>query len=258
MLLYDKKVNLIDLLIYFAVFLYVLAMFMYPLYQGSWGHLHSVLLDWQTLNAAIIAFIAAWLTFQITRYKESEHEKRELIAAKAFLPNALSELIVFYKSSAKVLENYHTILLADVERPLGDRGEVLALPEMPQEYKTAFKECIKYAEAEEGRKLAYILESLQVHNSRVHLINDYLTGTCKTIVGHDFTLVCLLRLAELYVVTIGLFNYARNATENQQHTLLESFDIAYRSLELSNYYTDLIDITKIRLLSNKSTWKLDN
>lgn len=78
----------------------------YPLYISNldWNYVQSIWNTWQTFNAAMIALLASIIALTATMYSENKRRERDLLAAKALLPEALSQLIYFCKHSAGLLK----------------------------------------------------------------------------------------------------------------------------------------------------------
>lgn len=72
--------------------IYIYSMLFHPWFNGGWKYAHAVWLEWQSLNVGILAFSASVIAFNISRYQATQQRRRELVAARAFLPDSLSEL----------------------------------------------------------------------------------------------------------------------------------------------------------------------
>lgn len=206
---------------------YLLSMFVWPWVagKGSWGYVQDVWDRWQALNVGVLAFLSSLIAFSISRSRAEKQRERDFLAAKAFLPAALSELCAYFKDSAKFYE------LAWEAKT--DTTENLPIPELPVGYKSIFQECIRHAEPLVGDYLSKILVWLQVHDSRmkshVQQVQDkrYLTPNRGSLIPH------LYRLAELQAMVNKLFPFARNMKQFESQPLdWEDFRNAYGNLDI--------------------------
>ncbi|MEW8626991.1 MAG: hypothetical protein AB2551_14655 [Candidatus Thiodiazotropha sp.] len=80
-------------------FLYFISMFIIPLVDNAlnWGGIQNVWDRWQSLNVGMLAFISSITAFNISRFNANKQRERDFLAAKAFLPDALSELIDYFE-----------------------------------------------------------------------------------------------------------------------------------------------------------------
>ncbi len=188
---------------------YLICMFIYPLTQGNWDHIQAVWDRWQSLNVGVLAFVASVIAFYISHYRMNKQRERDFIAARAFLPEALSSLCTHLRSHKtlliealeKVNQNDKTALSPDkIEPPAAD-------------YKEVFSKCIALAPEEIGNHLANILTKLQIHNSRVRSLQKSFNEQSQTVVTNRDMLSHLYDTAELYALIDILFNIARGIAE---------------------------------------------
>ena len=80
--------------------IYLYSMVIFPLFEGnfSWKYLQSVWHSWQGLNVGILAFVSSVIALNISRYNANKQRERNFIAARAFLPEAFSELTKYFNS----------------------------------------------------------------------------------------------------------------------------------------------------------------
>ncbi|MEX0740988.1 MAG: hypothetical protein WD071_16770 [Pseudohongiella sp.] len=216
-----------------VVTLYGLSMFLFPWISGDgdWNYVHSVWHNWQGLNVGMLAFVSSLIAFNIGRYNAERQREREFIAAKVFLPEALSELTEYFKLSAILLSEAYE----RASEPRNNRRRELAaaLPVPPKEYKTIFSRCIEKADPEVGSYLAYILMRLQVHNSRISGIPDSFTVGAQMLVAPQNILTYLFRLAELQALVNNLFEFARGMELFvNEYPRWDDFRNAYGNLDL--------------------------
>jgi len=144
---------------------YVYFMFINPFFYGGWSAALKVWSSWQSLNVGFLAFASSIVAFSIARYNAEKQRKREFVAAKAFLSEALSELSVYFQQSA-------TLYTEAYKRASDDQGRCKlplesALPILPRDYRAVFSSCIHSATPEVGEHLAKILSLLQIHIARL-------------------------------------------------------------------------------------------
>ena len=93
---------LIKIILVLVVTVYVYSMFINPFIEGGWQGALKVWSAWQALNVGFLAFASSLIAFYISRYNAEKQRQREFVAAKAFLPEALSRRKDKF-SSAKAL-----------------------------------------------------------------------------------------------------------------------------------------------------------
>lgn len=191
------------------IFLYAISMFLAPWFevQSDWIYVQKVWDRWQTLNTGMLAFISSVIAFNIAKFNSNKQRERRFIAARAFLPHALSALTSYFKSSSR--------LMLEAWERLGDPGLDRSrpleanFPELPEEYKETFSRCIADAEPDVGDYLAYILMRLQVHHSRLRELNDSFSEGNRSVLVRENIKSYMYRLGELQALTNRLFDFAR-------------------------------------------------
>lgn len=192
----------------------------------------------------MLLFVASIVALKSTVYNENQQRIRNFVSAKAFLPEALSELCTYFKLSALLLkESWNAANNISTTTPL-------QIPELPASYRDTFKRCICFAEPDVAQYLAYLLASLQVHDARIKQIYYVLINNQSTVLsqGNCSSLNCyniithLYRLAELQALVNRLFEFARNIEVFDSSDLanLEKFDssdLAWEDYE--NAYSNL-------------------
>ncbi|MGL5250073.1 MAG: hypothetical protein ACRC7P_03210, partial [Enterovibrio sp.] len=186
---------------------YFCSMFIFPIWKsaGDWKYVHDVWYSWQSLNVGLLAFISSMIAFYASSYRAKKQTEREFIASKAFLPQALSLLGDYLKTSSSVVAEATVIAEAtDISIKATKRAKPFesVVPELPDHYKEVFKECIKHAPPDVAKHLAKILHLLQIFDSRLKKMPSD-TGNYK------YHLNCLCILAELRFLINGLFDFAR-------------------------------------------------
>lgn len=201
-------------------------------------------MDWQTLNVGVLAFISSMVAFNISKFHAHQQRQREFIAARSFLPEALSELSSYFK------ENVSLLLEAwarakdetdDCKTPLQN-----VLPSLPDNYREIFSRCISLAEPEVAQYLSFILMRLQVQHARVKALNDSFNPNSTMLVLPQNIITYLYGLAELQALVGKIFNFSRGLKDFSDDRLSwDDFRSAYFNLGiLFENYDDLEDFTK--------------
>lgn len=236
-----RAMNLIGIPVLVA---YILCMFVAPWVIGSWLYVQSVWHHWQALNVGMLAFLSSVIAFNMTRYNSERQRDRDFTAAKAFLPEALSELNSYFMESADLLSEAWR-----KRNSFDDHGRVQIespVPRLPERYKEVFAQCIRYANPPQGKYLAYILNKLQIHHSRIKELKDSFGPDSNMLVIPQNIISYLYCLGELMALKNRLYGYARNLEPfDGSHLKWDDFHNAYANLNIfPDDYDDLIGFTK--------------
>ena len=202
-------------------------MFVHPwIYSdGEWSSVQAVWHRWQALNVGVLAFVSSLIAFNISLYIAEKQRQRDFQASKAFLPDALSQITTYLKSSAKFLVSEWS---DSPKVPVTDQ-----LPKLSRDYKRVFQDCIRHAEPQVGDCLARVLMRLQVHTSR---LNDYREQkNSANWIGPSklTTITYLYRVGELQAWVNRLFPFARSLEALDDSPLQwADFKQAYANLDL--------------------------
>ncbi|QNM97607.1 hypothetical protein [Chitinimonas koreensis] len=225
----DRLINIINWVSLFLVGLYFFSMFIYPWFHGG-ERVHAVWFDWQSLNVGILAYASSLIIFGISRYHANQQRRREFIAARSFLPAALSELADYLEQCASVLVNAYEVA---TNRELGSEGVWggMSAPDIGGQYREIFSRCISHADSEPAEYLSNILVRLQVHQSRIaKLVRDIQPGG-YTVVTSRLIMSYIFGLGELRALVNGTFEYARGGERFPVRSLgWEDYLKAYLSL----------------------------
>lgn len=229
-------------------------MVIHPLYyflmgERNWEYLQTIWNQWQSLNVGVLALTSSVIGLNISRYHFIRSQHRKFIAAKAFLPQVLSSLAEYFQSSAAVLiEAYPRINNSadNCKTPLQS-----IVMDLPMSYKEVFRDCIEYAEADVGDYLAYFLQNLQIHHSRLKNLEKHFQQDSKKIyfsLNSEF-----YGLGELQALVNRLFSFSRNGKPLDTNPLTyHEFHTAYCNLDIIfDKYKGLIEMTT-ELTSKKS------
>lgn len=200
-------------------------------YDYEWKVVQEVWDRWQTLNAGVLAFIASVIALRISKSNENKQRQRRFVAAKAFLPHALSELMIYFKGSAAfLLEAWERV---DEKHLLPLEPLALTTPEAPQDYKGIFKDCISEADDDVAALMASLLTKLQIFNARITEVESSFKPDRKLIVISENIRVYLYNLAELQALINNLFGFARSMEDFSDAKLTwDDFKNAYSNLDI--------------------------
>jgi hypothetical protein len=204
---------------------YLVSMVAMPFYLGDWQYVQSVWDRWQGFNVGMIALTSSVIALYITRYRTEQEKKQNFIAARAFFPQALSDISAYCKA---VFDTQYIAHRRIVDEHDECKTALEAnLPVMQGEWMKVFKECILYADPEVGDCLAHILGCLQINNVRVNSLFESFSpsGTINTVgsMNND-----IKRNIEVLALVSLLFPFARGE---------ENFKSP--SLNVGDYFTAL-------------------
>ena len=223
---------------------YFTAMVICPIVTGvfDWQYIQQVWHSWQTLNAGMIALFSSVVALNISRINANEERKREFVAAKAFLPAALSELTHYFENCVVVLvEAWPRV--TDVENH--DTGPLeSAVPDLPEEFRNVFRECIRHADGPVAERLALVLSKIQIHRSRFLGYVDMFKPESDMVPTLGNGLNYFYDIAELYALVSMLFDFARGGKFDDPKPTLKDFHNAYNNFEMHSVaYVKLFEYT---------------
>jgi hypothetical protein len=229
----------------FALYFVCMGLFPWISGRGDWIYVQSIWDRWQTFNAGTLALIASAIAIKVARYREVKQRERKFIAARAFLPHALDELMGYFQASAKLyLEEWREYKLKE-SFPLS-LSPLKTPAKLPESYKETFSRCIEHAEPAVGDYLADLLIDLQVHDARMREAFEPPEVGIVEIVSRPLLRSNLRRLARLYGLAAKLFPFARGA-ERLDSSNLEwgDYKTAYAILKVDlEEIDDLEEYTK--------------
>ncbi|WP_157982632.1 hypothetical protein [Simplicispira lacusdiani] len=240
-MLIDRFLFSANWLLFALTGLYAYSMLLHPWLKGGWKYVHAVWYDWQSLNVGILAFLASVIAFNISRHHAAQQRRRELVAARSFLPESLSELSEYLRRCSVVLCSAYSGTKQTHAQLSQDQ-----LPRLPSGYKEIFSRCISLADKELAEHLSYILACLQIHHARISSLLEEQRPNSRFVVTRHNVLTYIYRLGELQALVNNTFDYARGEKEFIAKPLdFSSYKTAYANLgtHLHNI-DDLEDFTK--------------
>jgi len=170
-----------------------------PINDG-WHPAISTWKEWQTFNAAIIAFLSTLLIVHSSKIAEHYNMHRKRNAAKAFMPIALTELCDYMKSLIQLLEKLHQ----------GNEAfELKVKPNIPAQAFIRIEKFIEESVPQDQKlveHLIIVINCIQVFDSRLttlltdkHLVNKQKRAFYQI---NQFIL--------LHALISGMFDYTRN------------------------------------------------
>ena len=233
---------------------YFAAMVVTPIVEscGDWNYVLTTWYDWQSFNVGVLAFLSSVTALSISRINAESQRDRQFVAARAFLPHALSELCRYFKSSSAVLRCFWEEMDSQDGKYIGPSPK--DFDELPGLYKEVFSRCIEFAEPEVGDQLSFILVRLQVFHSRMDSLKSSLGSTTNQLSPHEL-ITYLFGLAQLQALINQLFPFARGQELFDGEPLTwEDYQNAYANLDLwLSDYEGLEDFTKQRIAKGSGT-----
>lgn len=237
--------------------IYLISMIIAPwiMSGGDWQYIQNVWDRWQSLNVGMLAFISTVGAFAVSMHGESQQRERRFKSARAFLPEALSELIAYFKASSLFLVE----AWGKTDGSVLPRSKVTleaTMPMLPVGYKETFSRCIESAEPAVAEYLTYMLMCLQVHNSRLQELSSSFQEGARVVIVQGNIITYLFRLSELQALTNKLFQFARGLENFDGEDInWEDFNNAYLNLDIHvEDFDDLEGFTK-RAIERGSSYK---
>lgn len=193
-----------------SILLFLICMVAAPWISSDldWDYVQAVWDRWQTFNAAMLAFLSSWIAFNIAKFNAKKQREREFVAARAFLPQALSELSQYFSACAKFL----MAALDQCNEGTDQLSVQTSTPTPPEIYRSIFSDCIRLAEPDVAEQLAAILRDLQIHLSRMKELGKQ-DQNSTLIIGSMNITSYMYSLGKLQVMVNCLFDFARGTTD---------------------------------------------
>lgn len=204
---------------------YAWFMLIAPIAHG-WPNAISTWKEWQTFNAAIIAFLSTLLIVHSTKVAEQRSALRKRNASKAFMPIALSELSGYLVELIQLLDDLHQ------EKKDFEIELKLQLPE------SAFKQIEKFIEQSSAEDevivnhLTIAISSVQIYDARiVSILTDSFISNKKEQAFYQIN-QCVL----LHALLSGMYDFARGVDDKYDVIHLDSDRFRIKDCPL--YMTD--------------------
>jgi hypothetical protein len=193
-----------------SILLFLICMVAVPWISSDldWDYVQAVWDRWQTFNAAMLAFLSSWIAFNIAKFNAKKQREREFVAARAFLPQALSELSQYFSACAK----YLMAALDQCNEGTDQLSVQTSAPTPPEIYQSIFSDCIRLAEPDVSEHLAAILRDLQIHLSRMKELGQQ-DRNSTLIIGSMNITSYMYSLGKLQVMVNRLFDFARGTRD---------------------------------------------
>ena len=246
----DKIIKIAPYMLIPLLAAYLFAMIFYPLWsEKNWDDVQAVWDRWQSLNVGILAFTASVIAFYTSHYRMNKQRERDFVAARAFLPDALSSLCGYLDLCTKLLlEAYNLNPKNDLFEQITPSVLKNPVPSLPSDYKEVFGKCISLAEPNLGDHLAKILKGLQINQARISSLPAELAENSHTIVSRLNILDYLHNVGEIQASINSVFNAARGEELfTTQKLSKDDFVTAYRGLKIIQELDALVAYSSRRL-----------
>lgn len=247
---------LILVLLLLLLSIYIISMLIYPFTQGDWKHVQEVWDRWQSLNVGVIALIASGTALYASHHytnrqyeQDNKQRARDFVAARAFLPEALSSLCRYLESCTTfLLEAYNIDPRNKLSEKITPSNLKSPVPQLPSDYKEVFSKCISLADPDLGDHLAKILRDLQINQARISSLPAELGEGSHTIVSRLNILDNLHKVGEIQASINLVFNTARGEESFASRKLSkEDFETAYLGLKITQELGALVEYSSGRL-----------
>jgi hypothetical protein len=181
---------------------------------------------WQTLAAATVASIAAYVAFQNTTRSlqhaeglEKHRRSRKHASLRAVLPLALAQVTGYAARSAYALNELVNKCNGEV-LPLRAASETLIEP-LPSETLKTLADFIEYSDTVDVGVLESTVARIQIHDSRLRALvdnNHDASGTRSVVRAQIEALI--IDAASIYAGATAYFNYGRRRQTELPRTLL--------------------------------------
>ncbi|MFL1916941.1 hypothetical protein ACJW8B_16320 [Plesiomonas shigelloides] len=230
---YSKPITLfIGMFSAAILMIYIFCMLIYPWFSGGWYNVQKTWAYWQSLNAAVIAFISSLIILYAARYQVIEQRKRDFQAAKSFLPHVLNDMSEHIDICAGIFKEEYK---GGNKNVLADGGS----PILTMESLKALSECIKYSDDTLAAFLTKLLCIMQINNSRINSLCKRKAGMNRQFLLSSLNYLCLIKS-----MVDKLYEYTRDDVKSLNADITE--DEMYNSLlALGIIVNDASEMSKI-------------
>lgn len=227
-LAYVKVIQLFGL-IFLVVYCY--SMFVHPFLESgfNWRYVQGVWRDWQSLNMGFLAFISSYTIFMVSKQSNTLKHQKEQLAARALLPQALSELLSYFVDCAHMVDIAWQHMSYD--KGSSRIGFTNRCPIVPEKVWEIFKLCMQVSDPKIGNYLAEILVDIQVNHSRMKELYSQLSDKNGIRLNKTDLIVYAYALGKLYVMVDNTFNYSRGESDS----ISDEFDMGIYRLAYRKY-----------------------
>ncbi|EPN4955266.1 hypothetical protein ACT0HV_003254 [Vibrio diabolicus] len=213
---------------------YFVMMIVKPWYDGggNWLYVHDVWSNWQTLNAAMIAFSASLVAVYAARYSEEKKRHRQLIAARAMLPQALSDLTQHTTNLARFYRETYDYWRTDQttrdEKPVPPKQSINGAVAI-------FSNCMQHANIEVVEMMAKVLSMNQYISARAQSEYNDAFLVRRTVWRLNMESQ-LCELGEMQALMNRMFSYGRELQSDLDVTSLTEQEISQgmRNINIAN------------------------
>lgn len=254
----DTWVNVLNWIGIPLIIIYFFSMFVFPFIRGKfdWAYTQIIWHHWQSLNVGALAFTSSLIVLNLSRFNYEKKRAREFVAARAFLPEALSELSSYFINCSPLLKeawNRASDKMDNCKTPLD-----ASLPEFSSLHKDVFSRCIASSESDVGEHLAKILTCLQIHHSRLQELEDSYRESSHMVISPRNIESYMYSLGELQALVNKTYDFARGEEKFSGSSLSTSdFYSAYSGVDIRpTDFGDLSGITERAVERHSKTTKL--
>jgi hypothetical protein len=202
--------------------------------------------DWEAIVAAGLALLAAIVGLQWSSNKERSRLQQLLMAARAGLSHALSDLSEYLQNAARYASDVHRLATVGV---VPTAKLATDPPELPASAIAALREVILASSVREARPFAALLIDLQIQRANLRSLSDKVATSPNSILQHEIE-VLLARTVIADARMYEMFRYARFEIEKVPDEIARS--TVFNSARVLNL-DDLEFQDLFQLLDNKFT-----
>ncbi|MGF1768989.1 hypothetical protein L4D06_16600 [Enterovibrio makurazakiensis] len=195
---------------------------------GNWSYVQGVWSHWQTLNAAMIAFAASLVAVYAAKYQDKQKRESQLLAARAMLPQALSDLTQNAKELAQFYKGTYEFWQADPPR----QSKKPAPPKLNIDSATViFSNCMQHANIEVVEAMADVLSMNQYISARAQSEYSDISLIRKSVWRMNMESQ-LCELGEMQAKINRMFDYGRKLQSELKITELAEKEIIQGMLNI--------------------------
>ena len=161
--------------------------------------------DWEAIVAAGLALLAAIVGLQWSSNKERSRLQQLLMAARAGLSHALSDLSEYLQNAARYASDVHRLATAGV---VPTAKLATDPPELPASAIAALREVILASSVSEARPFAALLSDLQIQRANLRSLPEKVTNPSQPLMTTEIEAL-LARTAIADARMHDMFRYAR-------------------------------------------------